>query len=55
MEYKIEIKETLSRIINVEAENESEAIAKARLKYKSEEIVLDNRDYIDTEINIYEE
>ena len=52
MEYKIEIKETLSRIITVEAENENEAIVKARLKYKAEEIVLDNSDYIDTEFDI---
>ena len=54
MNYKIEIKETLSRIIDIEAENESEAIIKAKSKYRGQEIILDSSDYIDTEINIYE-
>lgn len=55
MNYKIEIKETLSRIIDIEAENEEGAIRKAREQYKNQKIVLDSGDYIDTEINIYEE
>lgn len=55
MNYKIEIKETLSRIIDIEADNAYEAIIKAKSKYKSQEIILDSNDYIDTEINIYEE
>ena len=53
MNYKIEIKETLSRIIDIEAENESEAIIKAKAEYRKQNIVLDDSDYIDTEINIY--
>ena len=53
MNYKVEVKETLSRIIDIEAESESEAIIKAKSKYKKQEIVLDSSDYIDTEINIY--
>lgn len=55
MNYKIEIQETLSRIIDIEAENEEGAIRKVREQYKNQKIVLDSSDYIDTEINIYEE
>ena len=55
MNYKIEIKETLSRIIDIEVENENEAIIKAKSKYSSQEIILDSSDYVDTEINICEE
>lgn len=55
MNYKIEIKETLSRIINIEADNEEGAIRKVRDQYKNQKIVLDDSDYIDTEINFYEE
>lgn len=55
MNYKVEIKETLSRIINLEADSEEEAILKAKTEYKNQNIILDDNDYIDTEINIYEE
>ena len=55
MNYKIEIKETLSRIIDIEADNENEAILKAKAEYRKQNIILDDSDYIDTEINIYEE
>lgn len=53
MIYKVEIKETLSRIIDIEAENESEAIIKATTEYRKQNIILDDSDYIDTEVNIY--
>lgn len=55
MNYKVEIRETLSRIIDIEADNEEGAIKKAREQYKNQKIILDSSDYIDTEINIYEE
>ena len=55
MKYKVEIKETLSRIIDTEAENEEGAISKAREQYKNQKVILDSSDYIDTEISIYEE
>ncbi len=55
MNYKIEIKEILSRIIDIEADNESEAIIKAKSEYRNQNIILDDSDYIDTEINIYKE
>lgn len=55
MNYKIEIKETLSRVIDIEAENENEAIIKTKAEYRKQNIILDDSDYIDTEINIFEE
>jgi|SRR5690606_13311543 len=48
--FKIEIQEFLSRIIEVEAENIDEAVSKAKEMYQNEEIVLDNEDYVTTEI-----
>ena len=53
MNYKIEIKETLSRIIDIEAENEEGAIRKVREQYKNEDIVLSVEDYVETEFKIY--
>lgn len=55
MNFRVEIKETLSRIIDIEAENEKEAIIKIKEKYRKENIILDNTDYIRTDINIYTE
>ena len=53
MNYKIEIKETLSRIIEIEADNEDGAIKEVKKQYKNENIVLNAEDYMDTEIKIY--
>jgi len=53
MKYKVEVKETLARLIDVEAENEEGAIRKVREQYKNEKIVLSAEDFIDTEFNIY--
>jgi hypothetical protein len=50
--YKIEIIETTSRIIEVKAKSNDEAWNKISEMYKKGEIVLDYRDYIDTEIII---
>ena len=52
--HKIEIKETLSRIIEIEAPSVEEAIDKVRMMYKAEEIVLDADDYVTTEIEEFE-
>ena len=49
--HKIEIKETLSRIIEIEAASAEEAIDKAREMYRAEEIVLDEDDWVGTEID----
>ena len=50
--YKVEIKEILSRVVIVEAENEEDAKSKIENDYKNEEIVLDSGDYEDTQIKV---
>lgn len=50
--YQVEINETLSRIIEVEAENENDAVSKIKDLYRKEKIVLDSSDYIGTIIKI---
>ena len=52
MKYIIEITETLQRQIEVEVQNESEVINLIKGKYKNEEIILSEQDFIDYEINI---
>lgn len=52
MKYKVQITETLQKIIEVDASNENEAILNVKEKYKKEDIVLDETDYIDTEFDI---
>lgn len=47
--FKIEIKETLSRVIEIEANSADEAFSKIENLYKNEEIVLDADDYFETE------
>ena len=49
--YKIEIQETLSRVIEMEASSPEEAIDKVREMYRDEEVVLDAYDYVGTEID----
>lgn len=46
--YKINIEEVLSKTIEIEAETELEALEIALEKYRSEEIVLDDSNYIGT-------
>lgn len=48
--YKIEIKEILSRVLEIEALTSEEAIDKVRTMYRTEKIVLDGDDYVGTEI-----
>ena len=50
MKYKFEIRETLSRIVEVSAENIEMAYSVIKQKYRDEEIVLDSNDYMDTTI-----
>ena len=52
--HKIEIQETLSRTIEIEASSAEEAIDKARAMSRAEEIVLDGDDCVATEIEEYE-
>ena len=49
--YSIEVFEMLSRIVEVEAADEVEAIEKVRQMYRKCEIVLDDSDYKVTEIS----
>ena len=55
MRYKIEIQELLSRVVEIEASSAEEAIDKAREMYRAEEIVLDGDDWVETEIEEYED
>lgn len=45
MKYKVNVEELLSRIIEVEAENEEEAEKKVREMYMNEDIVLGASDF----------
>ena len=45
MKYKVNVEELLSRIVEVEAENEEEAEEKVRVMYMNEDIVLDASDF----------
>ena len=49
--YQIEVKEVLSRVIEVEANNENEALDKVYEMYDNEEIVLDWHDLVEHEID----
>lgn len=49
--YKIEITETLQRIIEVDAASLDDAITEIRRQYQDEEIILDSNDYIDSIIS----
>jgi hypothetical protein len=53
--YSIEVKEVLSRIVEVDATNEDAAIERVRQMYRKCEIVLDDSDYIGTEICVKDE
>jgi hypothetical protein len=54
MIYNVEITETLQRTLSINAESADEAEDKARKLYRSAEVVLDYRDYIDTEFCVVE-
>ncbi len=51
---KIEIVETLSRIIEIENISEEEAVNLVKIKYSDEEIVLSDIDMVDVEFNVIE-
>ena len=53
--FKFEIQETLSRIIDIEAENIEEAIFKANKMYSYEDIVLSENDFAETKIDEIED
>ena len=45
--YKVEITETLKRVVEIEANNEENALYEVTKKYKNSEIVLDYSDFVD--------
>lgn len=52
--YQVEIKETLARVVTVEAKSSKEAVRLVGASYKAGNPVLDSEDYIDTEINLFD-
>lgn len=50
--YKVEIEETLNRIVEVDAENEDEAYMKVKEMYKNCEIVLMAEDFLDVDFSV---
>jgi len=53
--YSIEVLEVLSRIVEVEASDDEDAIERVRQMYRKCEIVLDDSDYKVTEISVKDE
>ena len=53
MKYNVTIIELLEKTIEIEAENETNAIDIARDKYKKEEVILTADDLVDTQFDIY--
>ncbi len=53
--YSIEVLEVLSRIVEVEASDEEDALERVRQMYRKCEIVLDDSDYKVTEISVKDE
>ena len=49
-EFKVEITETLLRVIEVRANNSTQALEKVKLMYEQESIILDSNDFVDKEI-----
>ena len=54
MKYNVIITETLEKTIEIEAENETNAIDIARDKYNKEEVILTADDLVDTDFGIYQ-
>lgn len=53
--YSIEVMEILSRVVDVEAVDENDAIERVRQMYRKCQIVLDDSDYKETEISVKDE
>ena len=45
--FKVEITETLQKIVEVEANNKEEAVHKVMKMYKNEEVILDYDNFVD--------
>lgn len=53
--YLVEITETFQKQITITANSRKEAEQKVKEKYRNEEIVLDESDYVDTEFDVLKE
>ena len=53
MKYDVEITEYLQKTVTVEADNESDAVTKIKEDYNKGKIVLDESNFIDKDIEIY--
>ena len=51
--YEIEIQETLSRVVTVEAASPEEAVRHVSESYQAGNIVLGSEDYVDTDIEVF--
>ena len=54
MKFNVTITEILEKTIEIEAENEANAIEVAKDKYYKEEVILTADDYADTHFGIYQ-
>jgi hypothetical protein len=52
MEYKVQLTETLQRLVFVSATSKEKAVETVCRMYRSEEIILGAEDFIDTEIKV---
>ena len=53
--FTVEVRETLSRLVEVEAESEVEALRQVENDYRRMEIVLGPEDFVGEDISIYED
>lgn len=50
--YKVEITETLQRVVEVEASSAHDALEKVKDQYRNEEVVLDSTDFIGNDFQV---
>lgn len=55
MKYMVEITETLSRVVVIDADDGDDAVDIVERAYSNEDIVLDAEDFKDVEISIFDE
>ena len=53
--FLVEVHETASRVVEVDADDMNDALDKVNTMYREEEIVLDAGDFNDYEINVIEQ
>jgi hypothetical protein len=52
MTFQVEVTETLTRVVEINAPTRDDAVRRVIERYRNEEIVLDSSDHIDTDIKI---